>query len=239
MRFGAIEALAGATAGTASLSGSKPGSGREETVSRQRRGRAWRLLVAQAGMQVAVPGAAPAPSKDGKEPQAPAPVPTMKLIDLVGRLLLAALRKGRSAARFCVAAGAVASLAGAHSGLGARELAGRVLAAFPCPRLHAPSSASPPACCRTRLHPPLPPPHAESALASQTAGSTRHGTSPDVDRVLGVLAAELGGLVDGGLRPAERCAVTEALLYLQVPPGCGVPAGSAGQPACMRCVASA
>lgn len=150
MRFGAIEALAGATAGTASLSGSKPGSGREETVSRQRRGRAWRLLVAQAGMQVAVPGAAPAPSKDGKEPQAPAPVPTMKLIDLVGRLLLAALRKGRSAARFCVAAGAVASLAGAHSGLGARELAGRVLAAFPCPRLHAPSSASHPACCRTR-----------------------------------------------------------------------------------------
>lgn len=55
----------------------------------------------------------------------------------------------------------------------------------------------------------------ESALASQTAGSTRHGSGADVDRVLGVLAAELGGLVEGALRPAERCAVIEALLYLQ------------------------
>lgn len=37
----------------------------------------------------------------------------MKLVDVLGRLLLAALRKSGSAARFCVAAGAVASLAGA------------------------------------------------------------------------------------------------------------------------------
>lgn len=37
----------------------------------------------------------------------------MKLIDVVGRLLLLALRKAGSPARFCVAAGAVASLAGA------------------------------------------------------------------------------------------------------------------------------
>lgn len=36
----------------------------------------------------------------------------MKLIDVLGRLLLLALRKTGSAARFCVAAGAVASLAG-------------------------------------------------------------------------------------------------------------------------------
>ncbi len=56
---------------------------------------------------------------------------------------------------------------------------------------------------------------AESCLASQTVGSTRHGSSPDVDRVLGVLAAELGTLVEGSLRAAQRCAVIEALLYLQ------------------------
>ena len=35
-------------------------------------------------------------------------------------------------------------------------------------------------------------------------------------QVLGVLAGELGGLVEGSLRAAERCAVIEALLYLQV-----------------------
>lgn len=54
VRFGAIEAMGGATAapGAASLSGSKAGSSREDTVQRQRRGRAWRLLVAQAGVQV-------------------------------------------------------------------------------------------------------------------------------------------------------------------------------------------
>ena len=73
-------------------------------------------------------------------------------------------------------------------------------------------SASPvalPAC----LLAPLP---AESCLASQTAGSTRHGSSADLDRVLGVLAAELGGLVEASLSAAERCSVIEALLYLQV-----------------------
>lgn len=95
----------------------------------------------------------------------------MKLIDVLGRLLLLALRKagggGGSPARFCVAAGAVASLA-------------------------------------------------QSCLASQTVGSTRHGTTPDVDRVLGVLSAELGGQVEASLPAAERCAVIEALLYLQV-----------------------
>ena len=91
----------------------------------------------------------------------------MKLVDVLGRLLLLALRKTGAAARFCVAAGAVASLA-------------------------------------------------ESCLASQTVGSTRHGSSPDMDRVLGVLAGELGGLVEGNLRPAERCAGIEVLLYLQV-----------------------
>jgi len=38
----------------------------------------------------------------------------MKLIDVLGRLLLLALRKAGSPTRFCVAAGAVASLAGAN-----------------------------------------------------------------------------------------------------------------------------
>lgn len=39
----------------------------------------------------------------------------MKLVDVLGRLLLLALRKAGSPSRFCVAAGAVASLAGANS----------------------------------------------------------------------------------------------------------------------------
>lgn len=155
VRFGAIEAMTGALASAnASLSSSsKPGSARDDTVQRQRRGRAWRLLVTQAGLEVTVPGA----TDKG---------PPMKLIDVLGRLLLLALRKSGSAARFCVAAGAVSSLA-------------------------------------------------ESCLASQTVGSTRHGSSADVDRVLGVLAADLAVLVEGSLRAAQRCAVIEALLYLQ------------------------
>jgi len=59
VRFGAIEAMTGVTASASAAlasSSSKPSSGaaaaREDVVQRQRRGRAWRLLVAQAGMQV-------------------------------------------------------------------------------------------------------------------------------------------------------------------------------------------
>ncbi len=60
VRFGAIEAMTGAVASAnASLNGGKAGSSgsstsgaRDETVQRQRRGRAWRLLVAQSGVQV-------------------------------------------------------------------------------------------------------------------------------------------------------------------------------------------
>ena len=37
---------------SAALAASKLGSAREDTVQRQRRGRAWRLLAAQSGMQV-------------------------------------------------------------------------------------------------------------------------------------------------------------------------------------------
>ncbi len=57
---------------------------------------------------------------------------------------------------------------------------------------------------------------AESCLASQAFGATRHGSSAEVDRVLGVLGGELSGLVEASLPAAERCAVMEALLYLQV-----------------------
>ena len=53
VRFGAIEAMTGVVASaSAALAASKLGSAREDTVQRQRRGRAWRLLAAQSGMQV-------------------------------------------------------------------------------------------------------------------------------------------------------------------------------------------
>ncbi len=54
VRFGAIEAMAGALASPASssLTAAKAASAREDTVQRQRRARAWRLLVAQAGVEV-------------------------------------------------------------------------------------------------------------------------------------------------------------------------------------------
>ena len=109
----------------------------------------------------------------------------MKLIDVLGRLLLLALRKAGSPARFCVAAGAVASLAGAvrpslegagggccmelgQRGSSCLRAGASLLHDGPC-ELHTARAA---ACCP-----------AESALASQTAGSTRHGSSADMDRV--------------------------------------------------------
>jgi hypothetical protein len=155
----------------------------------------------------------------------------MKLIDVLGRLLLLALRKRGSAARFCVAAGAVASLAGERARAERHGIlcCPAVLPAISASHAHAPclpaylehnthSTLASSACPPARLP-------AESCLASQTAGSTRHGTSADVDRVLGVLGAELGGLVEASLRAAERCAVIEALLYLQVGWGGRVTAG--------------
>ncbi len=96
VRFGAMEALtgavpaAGATAlgagagvgskasggGRSSHSHSAPAGGnssREDVVFQQRRGRAWRLLVAQGGLQVSIPGM-----------QGAAAAP-MKLIECLGR----------------------------------------------------------------------------------------------------------------------------------------------------------
>ena len=186
---------------SAALAASKLGSAREDTVQRQRRGRAWRLLAAQSGMQVgagaearspagrrwALLGPPEEPSSNVLRPctcqsslqphthshlhqlsaasyapssahvdacpllfppaclpaRLPARLPAclqvtvpgatdkgaMKLIDVLGRLLLLALRKRGSAARFCVAAGAVASLAG---GRARAEGLGILVALRPC-----------------------------------------------------------------------------------------------------------
>ncbi|KAG7671334.1 hypothetical protein KSW81_003472 [Nannochloris sp. 'desiccata'] len=56
---------------------------------------------------------------------------------------------------------------------------------------------------------------AESCLASQSSGTTRHITSPDMERVISILSKELGSLIESPLRPAQRCGCIEALLYLQ------------------------
>lgn len=158
VRFGALEALTGAvvlpSATTLSRQRlSEKSTAREATVLQQRRARAWRLLVSQAAMPVTIPGVA---AEGGG----------MKLIEVIARLLLLALNKVESAARFCVAASVASSLA-------------------------------------------------ESCLASQSTGNTRHITSPDVERVMGILSKELGSLIESPLRPAQRCGCIEALLYLQ------------------------
>lgn len=185
VRFGALEAMtgwvpwaggaalgAGANVGgagsskTAKLALSAGASGalgsQEDRVFQQRRGRAWRLLVAQGGLQVSIPGAKGAAS---------AP---MKLFECIGRLLLAAVRSSaQRPTRYVAACTVVASLA-------------------------------------------------ESCLASQSVGSSRHNTSPDCDRVLGGLAAGLAASLEGDVSPAQRCACLEALLYLQA---AGYPTG--------------
>ena len=56
---------------------------------------------------------------------------------------------------------------------------------------------------------------AESCLASQSSGTTRHITCPDMERVISILSKELGSLIESPLRPAQRCGCIEALLYLQ------------------------
>eukprot|EP00887_Chlorella_sp_A99_P007321 scaffold2.g7321.t1 len=172
VRFGAMEALTGSVASASAAlapasgagGGRVPGGGaassREEQVFRQRRGRAWRLLVAQAGLGMRVPGAAP-----GAAPQQQQAA-TIKLVDVLGRLLVLALHKTGSVARLTVACSVIGSLA-------------------------------------------------ESCLASQSTGATRHNSSPEVDRVMGILASELGALLEAPLPPSARCAALEALLYLQ------------------------
>lgn len=156
VRFAALEALTGAvvTLGQASLAGGQAPGAREAAVLQQRRARAWRLLAANAAAEVIVPGVGPGGSAAG-----------MKLMEVIGRLLLLALSKVESAARFTVAASVAVSLA-------------------------------------------------ESCLAAQ-AGTARQIASPDVDKVMTILARELGSLIESPLRPAQRCVCAEALLYLQ------------------------
>lgn len=144
---------------------------REDVVLQQKRARAWRVLTAQAAMPIALPGARG--SKDGTSET----IPTMKLADAIGRLLLAALRKSESAARFCAAAGVVASLAESRLAAGAGTA---------------------------------------TSTANQYAGgaATRTVSSPELDKVLEVLAKEMSILLDGPIRASERCAALEALLLL-------------------------
>ena len=174
VRFGAMEAMTGvvasASASLAGVASAKPapggGGSREEVVARQRRGRAWRLLVSQAGMAVTVPGAAAPAAREGPGAPPQPPPPSMRLIDVLGRLLVLALHKAESAARLTVAAGVAGSLA-------------------------------------------------ESCLASQASGAGRHGSSAEVDRVMAILASELGSLLEAPLPPSARAAAVEALLLMQ------------------------
>ena len=183
VRFGALEAMTGAvvTPSSASLTRSRASSSsatakqavREVTTALQRRARAWRLLVSQANTLVTIPGVDSTPSTATTTAATTTAEAGsgLKLIEVIARLLLLALRKVESSARFCVAATVAASLA-------------------------------------------------ESCLASQSTGTTRHITSPDVDRVIAILARELGSLIESPLRPAQRSSCVEALLYLQA---CGYP----------------
>jgi hypothetical protein len=101
VRFAALSALTGSivspnehTLGPHSL-----GNSRDEAVIQQRRARAWRILVAQASMEVSVPGVS-----EEKMHQ-------LKFMDVIGRIILLALNKPVQAARFTVAASIAAGFA--------------------------------------------------------------------------------------------------------------------------------
>jgi hypothetical protein len=127
VRFGAMESLSGALftpASSATLtalhqSATTKGqqhlqyrSSRDDVVIQQRRARTWRVLTGQAGGRVTMPGVGVG-GQGGKSGgnAAPPPAQNMKLADVLGRLLLLALRKAENESRFCVAASIVASLA--------------------------------------------------------------------------------------------------------------------------------
>jgi len=129
VRFGAMESLSGALftpASSATLtalhqSATTKGqqhlqyrSSRDDVVIQQRRARTWRVLTGQAGGRVTMPGVGVGVGQGGKSGGNGAPPPpaqNMKLVDVLGRLLLLALRKAENESRFCVAASIVASLA--------------------------------------------------------------------------------------------------------------------------------
>jgi len=177
VRFGALEALTGAVVAPSSTSLSRvrisdKTSARETAVLQQRRARAWRLLVSQATTSFTIPGVSSnngpksSPSTSKNTATDVPPTTTVKLIEVIARLILLALNKAESASRFCVAASVASSLA-------------------------------------------------ESCLASQSSGTARHSTSPEMERVISILSKELGSLIESPLRPAQRCGCVEALLYLQ------------------------
>ncbi|KAI8103471.1 hypothetical protein M9435_004809 [Picochlorum sp. BPE23] len=156
VRFVALQALTGGVVSQSEsvLGPTSLGKGRDDAVVQQRRARAWRVLIAQAGVEVTIPGIS-----ESK------PI-NLKFIDLVGRLVLLALNKPVKKARFSVAAGIVACMA-------------------------------------------------KSCLAFQVSGGNKQAPSPEVDRVMNILAKELGSLIESPLSGGQRAACIEALLYLQ------------------------
>ena len=156
VRFVALQALAGGVVSQSEsvLGPTSLGKGRDDAVLQQRRARAWRVLVAQAGVEVRIPGITESNPIE------------LKFIDLVGRLVLLALNKPVKKARFSVAADIVACMA-------------------------------------------------KSCLAFQVSSGNKQTTYPEVDRVMNILAKELGSLIESPLSGGQRAACIEALLYLQ------------------------
>jgi hypothetical protein len=63
-------------------------------------------------------------------------------------------------------------------------------------------------------HPPHPT-HPHTYPSPPHTHTSKQVSSSDIDRLSAMLVKELGALVDGPLRPAERAACMEALLYFQ------------------------
>jgi len=101
VRFAALSALSGSIVSPNEhvLGPHSLGNSRDEAVIQQRRARAWRILVAQASMEVSVPGVS-----EEKMHQ-------LKFMDVIGRIILLALNKPVKAARFTVAASIAAGFA--------------------------------------------------------------------------------------------------------------------------------
>ena len=98
VRFAALNALGGNIVSSAdgALGPTTLGKSRDYSIVQQRRARAWRTLVSQAGREVQV-------NIEGLK--------GLKFIDVVGRLILLALSKPVKKARFTAAAAVVASIA--------------------------------------------------------------------------------------------------------------------------------
>ena len=190
VRFGALEALTGAVVAPSAttlsrLRLSEKTSVREGTVLQQRRARAWRLLVAQAASPVSIPGVTARPTSAARTSS--------------GNGASSSSSSPSSSTAAAPAAPAVPTMK-------LIDVIGRLL-------LLALSKVESGArfCVAASVASSL----AESCLASQSSGNTRHITSPDVERVITILSGELGAVIESPLRPAQRCGCIEALLYLQ------------------------